>query len=78
MPRDPCALILLKHIREEAHYLSKLNDLGTENAETQVWLDLANACSYFIEGEYEELREDNDEVGKLVIYIINNSEKFIS
>ena len=34
------------------HFLSKLADADTENAETQTWLDFALACKYISEQEY--------------------------
>jgi four helix bundle protein len=54
-----------------------LNDSETENAETQVWLDFALACNYISEGQYNELTETNNEVAKLILYMINNPDKFL-
>ena len=65
-----------KRRRYKDYYLSKLNDSETENAETQVWLDFADACAYLLPQEYAQLKSDNDEVAKLVLYMINNPEKF--
>jgi hypothetical protein len=42
-----------------------------------VWLDFALACSYFTNEIYLELKSDNDEVAKLVLYMINNPDKFL-
>ena len=39
----------MKNIRKrkyEKHFVSKLTDSDAENAETQVWLEYANACDY--------------------------------
>jgi four helix bundle protein len=66
-----------KRRRYKDYYTSKLNDSETENAETQVWLDFALACQYFAEKEYQELKSDNDEIAKLVLYMINHPEKFL-
>lgn len=66
-----------KRRRHKDYYLSKLNDSETENAETQVWLDFADACGYFAKDEYAELKADNDEVAPLVLYMTNNPEKFL-
>ena len=76
--RSVCANIVeaYKRRRYKDYYISKLNDSETENAETQVWLDFALACKYFIEQDYQELKSDNDEVAKLVLYMINNPDKF--
>ena len=67
-----------KRRRYKSYYTSKLNDSETENAETQVWLEFAKACHYLAKDEHEELTRDNDEVAKLVLYMINNPEKFIT
>ena len=77
--RSVCVNIVeaYKRRRYKDYYTSKLNDSETENAETQVWLDFALACQYFIEQEYQELKSDNDEVAKLVLYMINHPEKFL-
>lgn len=56
-------------------FISKLNDAETENAETQVWIDFALACNYFTNEIYLELKSDNDEVAKLILYMINNPDK---
>jgi len=76
--RSVCANIVEAYKRRKYrnYYISKLNDSETENAETQVWLDIALACNYFIEQEYHEFKSDNDEVARLVLYMINNPEKF--
>lgn len=63
--------------KKEVQRLCKINDSETENAETEVWLDFAKDCSYLNEVEYHELTTINTEVGKLILYMINNLEKFI-
>ena len=77
--RSVCVNIVeaYKRRRYKDYYISKLNDSETENAETQVWLDFSLACKYFMEQEYQELKSENDEVAKLVLYMINNPDKFI-
>jgi len=76
--RSVCANIVeaYKRRRYKNYCISKLNDSETENAETQVWLDFALACNYFTEEEYQEFKSENDEVAKLVLYMINNPDKF--
>lgn len=66
-----------KRRRYKDYFISKLNDSETENAETQVWLDFALACNYISEGQYNELTETNNEVAKLILYMINNPDKFL-
>ena len=38
-----------KRRKDPNHFLSKLADADTENAETQTWLDFALACKYISE-----------------------------
>jgi four helix bundle protein len=65
-----------KRCRYKDYFISKLNDCETENAETQVWFDFAHVCKYITADENHMLTTKNDEVGKLVWYMINNPEKF--
>ena len=62
--------------RYKDYFVSKLNDAETENTEVQVWLDFSLACKYISEDIYRELIGKNDEVGKLVWFMINNPDKF--
>jgi four helix bundle protein len=63
--------------RYKSCFISKLNDAETENTETQVWLDFALACGYITRQKYEELTMRNNEVGKLIWYMINHPDKFL-
>ena len=58
------------------YFISKLNDCETENTETQVWLDFALAFNYIDATIHQELTNRNNEVGKLIWYMINNPVKF--
>ena len=62
--------------RYKNYFISKLNDCETENAETQVWLDFSHDSKYITEQEHKLLTVKNDEVGKLIWYMINNPDKF--
>lgn len=66
-----------KRRRYKDYFISKLNDAETENTETQIWFDFSRDCNYITEEEYKELTHLNDEVGKLIWYMINNPDKFI-
>lgn len=59
-----------------ALFLLKLTDCLGENSETQVWLEFAFRCQYIDNSKYQELCLKNDEVGKLLLYMYNNPEKF--
>ena len=58
------------------NFLSKLTDSEAENSETQVWLDFSLACGYLLELKYNELTSLNNEVGKLIYFMMKNPEKF--
>ncbi|MDQ0969112.1 four helix bundle protein [Flavobacterium sp. W4I14] len=59
------------------HFVSKLSDADTENGETQTWLEFALACSYISEDEFNTLNDQAEEVAKLLVYMMNNPEKFL-
>lgn len=65
-----------KRRRYKDYFISKLNDCETENTEVQVWLDFVLACGYISQEIHAELTLKNNEIGKLVWYMINNPEKF--
>ena len=58
------------------HFISKLTDSDSENAETQVWLEYALACEYINNEEFNYLTNLSFEVGKLLNYMMNNLDKF--
>ncbi|MES2112944.1 MAG: four helix bundle protein [Bacteroidota bacterium] len=58
------------------HFISKLTDADMENGETQAWLDAALACNYVTKEKYIELNQLSEEVTRLLIYMINNPDKF--
>ena len=76
--RSVCANLVeaYKRRRYKDYFISKLNDAETENAETQVWIEFALACDYISKDKYVELSSRNDEVAKLILYMLNNPEKF--
>jgi len=76
--RSVCANLVeaYRRRRYKDYFISKLNDCETENAETQVWLDFSYDCKYITKEEHKTLTDKNDEVGKLIWYMINNPDKF--
>ena len=58
------------------HFISKLTDSDSENAETQSWLEYSLACEYISQYTFNSLTEKSVEVGKLINYMINNPDKF--
>ena len=58
------------------HFISKLTDCDSENSETTVWLDFALECNYLSITIHQDLILKSKEIGKLINYMINNSDKF--
>jgi len=58
------------------HFLSKLSDCDAENSETQVWIEYCYSCRYISYETYTMLIDKNNEVGKLLYYMMNNPDKF--
>jgi four helix bundle protein len=63
--------------RYKNYFISKLNGAETENSETQVWIDFSFDCNYISKEEYDKLTALNDEIGKLIWFMIKNPEKFM-
>lgn len=58
------------------HFISKLSDADMENSETGVWLDFASACQYLVNVDYEKFLQQNQEIGKLINFMMQHPEKF--
>jgi len=54
----------------------KISDCLGENSETLVWLDFSLSFRYITEDNYKKQIELNEEVGKLLSYMLNNPDKF--
>jgi len=62
--------------RYEKSFVNKLTDsLGEEN-ETEVWLDYSKDCKYIQKETHERVLSDYDEVRKMLISMINHSDKW--
>jgi four helix bundle protein len=57
-------------------FVSKMVDADGEAAETQVWLDVAQACGYLSEKRQLELRRGYEEVGRMLGAMIAHPERF--
>lgn len=57
-------------------FVSKMADADGEAAETQVWLDFANACGYLTGKRQMELRNGYEEVGRMLGGMIAHPERF--
>jgi four helix bundle protein len=60
----------------ERHFQSKLTDADAEQQETQHWIDSAFDCGYISEKQASELRENCEEIGRLLGCMIAKSEQF--
>jgi len=58
--------------RYEAAFVSKLNDAEAEAAETQTWLEYAEACQYAAPDEVKPLYEKYDHVIGMLVNMQNN------
>ena len=59
------------------HFISKLTDSDMENTETQVWIQFALQCGYISSEVASDLESKADQIGRLLSYMINNSQKFL-
>lgn len=77
--RSVCACISEAYRKRKypAHFVSKLTDSDMENAETEVWLDFAKDCNYLPVEKHTMLYSLNEEVAKLLAYMISHPEKFL-
>lgn len=62
--------------RYPAHFVSKLSDADSEASESEVWLDFALECKYLNVNDHTELKDNYDQIGKMLTTMINQSEKW--
>jgi four helix bundle protein len=60
----------------EGYFVNKTSDADSENTETRVWLDFAQACCYITLEVWNDLELKADEVGKLLNHMIANPKKY--
>lgn len=56
-------------------FVSKLNIALKESGETDYWLDVIHSAEYFTDGEYQSLKNDNDELLRLLTSIIKTTKE---
>lgn len=54
-------------------FISKLSIVLKEAGETDYWLDIIHTATYFTDDEYLSLKNDNDELLKLLTSIIKST-----
>ncbi len=59
-------------------FVNKLTDSLGEEYETEVWLDYAKDLKYISEEEHAQIMDEYTEVRKILLYMINNPNKFFS
>jgi four helix bundle protein len=59
-----------------AHFVSKISDSDSENAETSVWLDFSRDCIYISDERHQSLILNNLEVGRLLGDILKDPKKY--
>lgn len=76
--RSVCANIAeaYRKRRYRNHFISKLSDADSENSETLVWIDFCKELRFINYSEYEEINSLNNEIGRILAFMINNPEKF--
>lgn len=62
--------------RYEAHFVSKLSDSDSEQAETQHWLDTSFACEYLSEKQHNYLLSKCKEIGRMLGGMMAKPESF--
>ena len=62
-----------KHAQSEADFLSKMSIAYKEADETDFWLEVIHSADYFSDEEYKSLKDDNDELLKLLTSIIKTT-----
>jgi len=60
----------------EAHFVSKLSDADSEQAETQHWLDIASVCQYIDTPTHHKLIQNCQDIGRMLGTMIKNPTPF--
>ena len=62
--------------RYPSHLLLKLTDADAENEETKTWIEIAAQCKYLSGANLDKLKDLNTQIGKLLYYMVNHTDKF--
>lgn len=62
--------------RYQAAFISKINDAEAEAAETQTWIEFANAFGFISEGVADELMEEYEALIGTLVGIVKNADKW--
>ncbi|RYG35010.1 MAG: four helix bundle protein, partial [Chitinophagaceae bacterium] len=77
--RSVCANFVECYRRRDykKHFVSKLSDCLAENSDTGLWLEFSRDLGFLTNELYETLKIQNEEVGRLLNFMIHNPEKFV-
>jgi four helix bundle protein len=62
--------------RYEKHFISKLTDADGEQQETQHWIDTAEGCGYWGKATSHRLRQQCEEIGRLLGGMLAKADTF--
>lgn len=63
------------HAESKGDFIHKLSIAQKEMSETSYWLDLLRATDFLNENEYSSIKQDADELGKIITSIIVTTKK---
>jgi len=72
--RAVCANLAEAHRKRQypKHFVSKISDSDSENAETQTWLEYSVACGYASREQISPIWKSTEEVGRLLGDMMRN------
>ena len=62
--------------RYPKHFVAKITDAVSENYETQVWLDKALSREHISARQYNELKEQSEEIARILHWMEYHPEHF--
>ena len=77
--RSVCICLTEAHRKKKhypAYFVSKVPHADMENSETLGWLHFAVACKYITTEKFEQLKLQNEEIGRLLNHMIENPDKY--
>lgn len=58
------------------HFVSKLTDAGSEELETEHWVEIARECGYVSQEQFEQLMANLEAVGRMLSAMVQKSHLF--
>jgi four helix bundle protein len=63
--------------RYQAAFVAKLSDAEAEASETQVWIELAQRCTYIDKAKADEIDTKYDHIVRQLVCMINESNRWL-